>query len=546
MNGVVSGDAGIAFVIEGRRTYLLRAESPATLVETPAALFPRLFAGVSDPIFVEGVTLDAIQKRLDRAHRGRAVLSLALIALDGEAPAEERSEAMAALAPLLGEAELLQDLEAVLSAAPFPAGADLSYTLAAVSGGPMRELLERLRARQDAITNVRAAWDALPDELFEGPEERRVARAVAVREGLFLALVREVASGRDTAAFVMGALKQRVLARRVGNAAKVILEWAAPFASSVPPPPESEALPGQLADEPVRAHRLGHRDRRPPAPVSRNPGAKLLVEEVFARFPTELLAARRTGQEAVRSLLDTLRARLLQIHGTKAEDRPHFAKSVANAADTLTRQGETMRAIELLEWGLGRGIADTVNYSALVDAYGKAGDLPRAQSLFDEARQLRMADAFTYNALMGAYGKAGDLPRAQSIFDRATQLGIANAFTYNTLVDAYGKAGDLPRAQGIFDRATQLGIANAPTYNALMDAYGKAGDVLRAQSLFDQATQLGIANAVTYNALMDAYGKAGDLPRAQSLFDQTTQLGISNAVTYNTLMDAYGKAGDLP
>jgi tetratricopeptide (TPR) repeat protein len=170
--------------------------------------------------------------------------------------------------------------------------------------------------------------------------------------------------------------------------------------------------------------------------VSRNPGAKLLVDEAIRVFVATLPSACKAGHVAVAKLVTETRERLETIHTWRADERPHFIKSISNVADQLLRRQESASAIELLSWSVRKGLADAVTYSSLVDTWGKAGDAVRAQEVFDAALAAGIADAVTYNSLVDAWGKAGELFQAQRVFEKALTAGHADEITDLVLLRA--------------------------------------------------------------------------------------------------------------
>ncbi len=550
MNCAISGSAGLAFLLDGKRASLLRGVEGEPV---PCSLFDfhRLFAEVTDCIFLEGADISTARARLKRASTASDSLSLALRLLDGSFDAELRTEIAADLEPLLRAQDAKDDLAAVLAAAPFPPDVDLPGALTACESAGAQEgasLLTELRDRQNLIREVRQAWDAIPHALFGDAERRREARAQAVRGGLFLQIVRARARGERLENVLVDALADRSVPRWIPSRSHHVLKaWMQTWvsdASGVQSEPVEETSPSD-EDLPRARRRERGRAKMTTRPVSRSPGAWELVRETINKFVGELGAAHEAGTRAVSELVKRTRTRIQELQGSRPEDRPHFAKSLSNMATSLREVGEEIASLDLLEWAWRRRAVDAVSYSLLVDTYGKAGDLVRAQEVFEEAHAAGLADEFTYSTLVDAYGKTGDVGRAQEVFEAARAAGLANAVTYNALVDAYGKTGDVRRAQEVFEAARAAGLADEFTYSTLVDAYGKAGDVGRAQEVFEVARAAGLANAVTYNALVDAHGKAGDVGRAQEVFEAACAAGLANEFTYGTLVDAYGKAGDV-
>lgn len=400
MNCVISGSAGLAFLIDGKRAFLLRVSDNEPVPSSPFH-FHRLFSEVRDCIFLEGTDIPRARARLKRASTASDSLSLALRLLDGTFEPELRTEIAADLKPLLRERDAKDDLAAVLAAAPFPPDMDLPGALTACESAGAREvasLLTELRECQQIIREVRQAWDAIPDELFGDAERRRDARAHAVRGGLFLRIVRARACGDRLENVLVEALADRSVSRWMPGQSNVLKVWIQTWVST-DSGVQSEAIVETVPpneDLPQVRRRERRRSQETTRSVSRSPGTRELVREAIDKFVGELGTAHERGTRAVGDLVKRTRSRIHELQGSRPEDRPHFAKSLSNMATSLRDVGEEAASLDLLEWAWRRRAVDAVSYGALVDAYGKAGDLARAEEVFEAARAAGLADAVTY------------------------------------------------------------------------------------------------------------------------------------------------------
>ena len=409
MNCVLSGNSGLAFVLDGARALIIRAYRSDQIKEVPAEQFHPVFAGVTDRIFTEGVTLDEIRERLLLACQASTALSLALLVLDVEAPEDLRAEAAQDLEGLIEEPRTLTELEKVLSATPLPATADVvgaERVCKQSAADTVGDLLARLVARQNHIRMVCAAWDALPIELFESEDNRRAARVASVREGLFLAMVRYAEAGRGSSSFLLESLGKPTMLRSFAPFRTVLQSWSAVLPETVStvsgPDSVTTAEMEQTDEDNEQILSRNRGDARFRRAVSRNPGAKLLVDEAIRVFVATLPSACKAGHVAVAKLVTETRERLETIHTWRADERPHFIKSISNVADQLLRRQESASAIELLSWSVRKGLADAVTYNSLVDAWGKAGELFQAQRVFEKALTAGHADEITDLVLLRA------------------------------------------------------------------------------------------------------------------------------------------------
>jgi pentatricopeptide repeat domain-containing protein 1 len=537
LSAILSARAGAAVIIDRGEVSLLRAGAAGERTPCRGDEWRRFLGEGRDLHALADVTLEEVERRLCRARDGQRALRALMTLCDGTRSEKVRGWAAEDLEALLAAPEVAAELEAILYAAPLPAHLDrdgAARIAADREAGQVLACLDRWGLRQRAVRTVEEAWEGLPDTWFKDREERRWVRAIAVREGLFRAVVEAVHAGRPPGAILHEVLRNPAT-RVVRNAARLMAEWLRRLPQTTPPA-KAEALGPDVLEleEPLTP--------RYEAPV---PAAEKLqgVKGVLGEFASLLPVTR--GAEALTELIAETRQKLEAIQGRK-KDRRHFAKSLCRMADLLKAQGALDHAIALLQWAIANGMTDAYTYTALLDAHGKAGDVDQARQVFDAALRAGMADSVTYTTLVDAYGKAGALEQARQILDAAIAAGVAEAYTYNALVDAYRKAGDAEQTRQIFDAAARAGVADAYTYTALVEVYAKTGDLKQARRFFDEATGLpGAADAYTYNALLDAYGKAGDLEQARQIFDAAVRAGVADAYSYPALLDAYGKAGAL-
>ena len=236
MNAVVSGQAGVALLLDGDTLSSLRAGHPGEVIRRSPGEVPLLFGDARDLQFLERVELEEVSSRLERASEEVDALHLALILLDESLVPDTRRTAAEELEELLEIEGNHRFVENILYAHPLPRGADLDGALAVCPGDVNlnRNLLERLRSLQAVITEVYFAWEQVPEGLFDGKRDRAYVQAIAVREGFF----RDLVGLRATAGSFKG-FEEKVLHkssfRALPNYEEILREWMVPLrGDSVP------------------------------------------------------------------------------------------------------------------------------------------------------------------------------------------------------------------------------------------------------------------------------------------------------------------------
>lgn len=241
MNAVVSGQAGVALLIDGEQLSSFHAGRPAEITRRSAAQVPLLFGDAKDLQFLEAVELEEVRGRLERASDQVDSLHLTLILLDESLSHDTRRTAAEDLEELLAVEGNRPFVENVLYAHPLPRGADLAGARAVCPGTAnlTRHFLEKLASLQGVIAEVYFAWEQIPEELFDRKRDRSKAQSIAVREGFFRDLValRAVESVVDS--FLRTALLNKPF-RRVHNRREILHAWMGPLRSQATEPERDE------------------------------------------------------------------------------------------------------------------------------------------------------------------------------------------------------------------------------------------------------------------------------------------------------------------
>jgi chromosomal replication initiator protein len=236
VNAVISGQAGVAVLVDGARLATLHVGSAEPRDRRSEEV--RLLVGdAADLEFAEDVELQEVTRRLDLASDRCDALHLALLLLDGTLTADTRRTAAGELDELLPAHGAAEYVEGVLFARPLPHEADLAGAHAASSHRTryVTALLRRLESLQPAITEVWQAWEAIPPDVFETDRSRASAQKVCVVRGLFRDLVERRAAGESTGAFRLSCLLDPSF-QALRNHRAILEQWLSGLPQEMPGP----------------------------------------------------------------------------------------------------------------------------------------------------------------------------------------------------------------------------------------------------------------------------------------------------------------------
>jgi tetratricopeptide (TPR) repeat protein len=231
MDAVISGRVGKALLLEGDSLRSFDVDDPGTLVSMVASDYQLLFGDAPDLQFLEDTNAAAVARALEFEHNCACALDVALISLDPELSTELRTEAVGALEELIRDERVLTRLENILYAEPLPPAADLRGALEqceASRAAAVRTTFEILEHHQQAIREVKLAWDAIPLRTFEDEENRAQFKHLAVHEGLFRSLVLARGSQPRISRFRFNSLLNPSF-KKMGHSREVLEQWVAPF-----------------------------------------------------------------------------------------------------------------------------------------------------------------------------------------------------------------------------------------------------------------------------------------------------------------------------
>jgi tetratricopeptide (TPR) repeat protein len=187
LKALVSGQAGVAVILEKGRATSMRADSFALTAHGPHD-WPYLLADSDDVVELCNVSIEDVRRELDLASRKDGALHLILILLDRKSSDEGRKQSAPCLEELFSDGVVYRFIENRLFVAPLPGAADLEGALKIARGSnseKVENLLQEIQRNQDAVRLCRRAWDVLSPDLFGSASKKEGFGFRAVEVGLF-------------------------------------------------------------------------------------------------------------------------------------------------------------------------------------------------------------------------------------------------------------------------------------------------------------------------------------------------------------------------
>lgn len=195
MNAVISGRAGLAILIEGENLASLHGGEGTDPVPRRQSEIRPLLGEMTDLRFLSDVDLRTIRRELETAIACENALSLLSLAVESQYSEQLRRRTLTALDSLLqsGEENASSEqvrayLKNVMYARPLPSSAPASVASELARDQKAHaalELIAGIDRHQSAISDVRLAFDAIPDAFFEAAGGRLAVEELCVHRGLF-------------------------------------------------------------------------------------------------------------------------------------------------------------------------------------------------------------------------------------------------------------------------------------------------------------------------------------------------------------------------
>jgi tetratricopeptide (TPR) repeat protein len=189
LRALISGQAGVAVMLDGDRAFSIDVECPQPVVRDPDE-WPLLLEGADDAYELTEVSEVQVAAELDLAWRKDRSLHLALIFLNGDTEHDARKESAEILENQVTDEIVLRHILNRLHVAPIPKTADLNGAISIAQKRHPRvaAILREISNGQEAIARSRQAWELLPPDLFGSALAKESFGFKAVDHGLFAAM----------------------------------------------------------------------------------------------------------------------------------------------------------------------------------------------------------------------------------------------------------------------------------------------------------------------------------------------------------------------
>ena len=223
MDMLVSGQAGRIVFIEGNDVSYVEADEPDVKIPTSTAAIPHLLADAHDVVRLEGASEKRAFECLLRNWKADRALRMLQLVLDPDEDLEITSQAAECLTHLLMAEGVLETVENWTYAIPFFCVVDVSEVQKKIPDFlEVIQFVERLARHQEYIARFRSAWNAIRENHFINPVEKKRFELAAINAGAFRKLALAGENSEEANAAV---LECYVALDRQPNSRQVIIEW---------------------------------------------------------------------------------------------------------------------------------------------------------------------------------------------------------------------------------------------------------------------------------------------------------------------------------
>lgn len=484
MHAVISGRAGRALVLDGESLTSFDVADPSNLVPRKSSDLPFLFGESRDLRIIENSEIESIGRELKADSDLNLALDLTLISHDAELEDDIRKDAIRDLDELLSDSHVVARLENILYARPLPDDGDLVGALrlcADLGDSHTHVFFRRLQKHQSLIGEVSAAWEIIPTKAFASYDHQAEFQYVAVREGLFRALVLGLARSRApeitalqaevqgelTKFFVNTSLNQSV--KELRNHRQVLQSWINPFR----PQSEIVTVEHEIDEEereaaPRRRHgrRVGIDRPRVLREVNKK---KAVISEAMQHRDFRLL------RELVDDLVD---------YQLKNGEPKHAAKSLCDLAMEAKDLGMAFLQLELTERSISVAPDDGWSWAQHGDA------LLNMQRSSEALEAYQQADAFGAG-VVAKTGRAevfkaeGEFKEALAGYDEVIRQHPENVVAMNGRAEVLKAQGEYETALAAYDEVITQHPENDVARRGRAETLKVMGELAAALAAFD-------------------------------------------------------------
>ena len=517
MDAIISGRAGVAFLIEGEVLSSFDVEDPVTLLPRRPADLRLVFGEAPDLQFFEDVDHREAAQHLERAFNCASALDLALILLDPELTGDVRADAANELERLLADESVGEYLENILYGRPLPASSDMAGALSRCGGGRLPNLsaaLQILEAYQPSIREVSAAWDALPASLFDDDGQRAEFRRLAVHEGLFRQLATEVANGprgRVDQFMLRALLNPDVKAQR--NYRAVLQQWTTPFRPQATAPQVRHEVEDFLEETSLKRRKGRRRRKRKTAEEELNKlqGQFDLITAAMKRrdlaFDRKITFARKITDEIIDYQLQTARP-------------IHAAKTLCNLATEAKSLGIYQLQLEFTERAIQIAPDDGWSWAQYADALHSGQRLREALMAYEQSYAFGHGIS-AKTGLANVLKALGRFDEALVTYEEASAVDPQNIYAKSGRAETLRAMGRLNDALVTYDAVIAEHPEDVVAKNGRAETLRAMGRLSDALAAYDSALAEHPERIDTKNGRAETLRAMGRLNEALDAYDST-------------------------
>jgi tetratricopeptide (TPR) repeat protein len=418
---------------------------------------------------------------------------------------------------------------------------------------------------QEAVGKVRAAWDALPEDVFAEADDRADFESVLEESGAFrvLAMAAADAANRHSKGEVQLALLSDRRYQAFANSRQILLEWT----KAIPGPPRAS---GQLVREEPDDEEREHRQDRPltAAPyeafqnVIRQKEAILdqLSSRNFKkveRFVEDLVRDQLSQERsdlAAKSLCDLARGAKelgftsyqLAWCSRAKEINPDDPWVHRQFADALLGQGELPKALQAYEAAVRDFPENAVARNGKAEVLKAMGRLPEALDAYEATVRDFPKDAVARTGKAEVLKAMGRLPEALEAYEATVRDFPENAFARTGKAEVLKAMGRLPEALEAYEATVRDFPEDAVARTGKAEVLKAMGHLPEALEAYEATVRDFPERVVAQTGKAEVLKAMGRLPEALDAYEATIRDFAENAFARTGKAEVLKAMGRLP
>ena len=572
MQAIVSGQAGLAVLIDGESIYSIEANDPGVDTPRDRTDLLHLFAGATDVVEFPVEDRAAAVRRLQFDWNCDRALRMTLILLDPEEDSETRVLAAECVENRLSDEAVRNWLVARLYQAPMPDAGDLAGAIDLTASDELpliQKLLIELQTDQPHIEAAVEAWDevAVPTGGNSLNKPELFDRLIAA--GACYQVARAAAGGKASSATfdVLG----HPGIKSLPGIGPVVSSWIK-ILSATPEP--------VLKEQPVDK-KAAKKLRKTKARQSRKPAAEDSAggtgHERFQRWEKEFesIVAQIDGDKLsnARKFLDQLIQRQVaegnrELAGktasklatemkvrSRTELRLEFARLAVDVnsedpqvhnqlAEALREVGETSEAITVYRETVARFPRDAVCRNGLAETLREVGETSEAITVYRETVIRFPQDEVCRNGLAETLREVGESSEAISVYRETIARFPQDVVCRCGLAETLREVGESSEAISVYRETVALFPQNAVCRCGLAETLREVGEFSEAISVYRETVARFPRDEVCRNGLSETLREVGETSEAISVYRETVARFPRDAVCRNGLAETLREVGE--